>query len=304
MLKIDLVKRKFPEIFRVFISGSSSSGKTHFARNLLAEKLFRCDRIYYFHPDVGEKFPIDWEEHLKIPIMTQPNLPTLKDLTSFPPYSCIVLDDLYKQASNSDHIDYLFRVLSSKKKLHVIIMTQRYFAERGNSLNLRNSSNFHVLMTNSDARINERVGHTMRLKKQIDLAEKANSQKLYPYIFIDRSNQARITGLQVYTDILGVYKKVIFNCMECVVFPLTEFETRYKLLDQSTAIERQHENPKESLQRDDTTITSNQTSNSKSKESSKSKGFFRNRVQKRVRERHLEAKINEALRRYKQRAIL
>ena len=176
MLKIDLVKRQFPEIFRVFISGSSSSGKTYFARNLLAENLFRCDRIYYFHPDVGEKFPIDWEDHLEIPLMTQPNLPSLKELTSFPPYSCLILDDLYKQASNSDDIDYLFRVLSSKKKLHVIIMTQRYFAERGNSLNLRNSSNFHVLMNNSDARINGRVGHTMKLKNQIDIAEKSNSQ--------------------------------------------------------------------------------------------------------------------------------
>ena len=299
MLKIDLVKRQFPEIFRVFISGSSSSGKTYFARKLLSEKLFRCDRIYYFHPDVGEKFPIDWEDHLKIPLMTQPNLPSLKDLKSFPQYSCIVLDDLYKQASNSDDIDYLFRVLSSKKKLHVIIMTQRYFAERGNSLNLRNSSNFHVLMNNSDARINDRVGHTMKLKPQIDLAEKSNSQKLYPYIFIDRSNQARISGLQVYTEIFGLYKRVIFNFMECVVYPLVEFETRYKLLDRTTAIERRDGDnekkvlPKESS-KDRKSTTGNTTNN-----------YFTSKIQKRFKEeRHLDAKINAALRRYKQRSLL
>lgn len=296
MLKIDLAKRQFPDIFRVFISGSSSSGKTYFARNLLAEKLFRCNRIYYFHPDVGEKFPIDWEEHLDIPIMTQPNLPSLRELTSFPPYSCLILDDLYKQASNSDDIDYLFRVLSSKKKLHVIIMTQRYFAEKGNSLNLRNSSNFHVLMSNSDARINERVGHTMKLKKQIDIAEKSNSQKLYPYIFIDRSNQARVSGLQVYTEIFGLYKRVIFNFMECVVFPVAEFKTRYKLLDQTTAIERQNgDNEKKILPKD---------SNKNRKTKPKISNYFTTKIQERFKERHLDAKINAALRRYQQRALL
>ena len=236
MLKIDLVKRQFPEIFRVFISGSSSSGKTYFARNLLAEKLFRCDRIYYFHPDVGEKFPIDWENHLDIPIMTQPNLPSLKELTSFPPYSCLILDDLYKQASNSDDIDYLFRVLSSKKKLHVIIMTQRYFAERGNSLNLRNSSNFHVLMNNADERTNMRVAFSMNLAPEIRKASTVNKQKLYPYILIDRTNIARVNGVQIYTDIFSKYKQVIVNSMPAYLISEADFKSKFQILDKTTAI--------------------------------------------------------------------
>ena len=166
MININLVNREFPDIFRVFISGSSSSGKTFFARNLISEGLFKCNRIYYFHPDINETFPIDWEEKLDIPVVIKTNLPTQKDILSYPEYSCLVIDDLYTQASVSKDIDYLFRVLSSKKKLHVIIMTQRYFAEKGNSLNIRNSSNFHVLLNNSDARFNLRVGHTMLLKKK------------------------------------------------------------------------------------------------------------------------------------------
>ena len=296
MLKIDLVKRQFPEIFRVFISGSSSSGKTYFARKLLAEKLFRCDRIYYFHPDVGEKFPIDWEEHLEIPLMTQPNLPSLKELTNFPPYSCLILDDLYKQASNSDDLDYLFRVLSSKKKLHVIIMTQRYFAEKGNSLNIRNSSNFHVLMTNSDARINHRVGHTMLLKNEIEIAEKANSMKLYPYIFIDRTNQGRVSGIQVYTEIFGPYKRAVYNSMICVILSEQDFKTQFEILDNSSAVKHGDSDKKQELQE-----SYSKRESSESSRNSPSNTFFRSRFRER---KNLNRKIDQALRRYKQRSIL
>ena len=296
MFKIKQVNCEFAPIWRVFLSGSSSAGKTHFARLLLETQLINYERIHYYHPDINETKPTDWGEHLSKPVIFQVGLPTLQELLELPSKTCIIFDDLFREASSSRNIDYLFRVLSGKRHLHVIIMTQRYFAERGNSLNLRNSSNFHVLMNNSDARINERVGHTMKLKKQIDIAEKSNSRKLYPYIFIDRSNQARVSGLQVYTDIFGLYKRVVFNFMECVVFPVAEFEARYKLLDQTTAIERQNgDNEKKDLPKD---------SNKNRKSKSKTSNYFTNKIQERFKERHLDAKINAALRRYQQRAVL
>ena len=296
MIKINLVKREFPEIFRVFISGSSSSGKTYFARNLLAEGLFKCERIYYYHPDINETFPIDWKEKLNINVITQAGLPSSADLAAIPKYSCIVLDDLYTEASKSTEIDYLFRVLSSKKKLHVIIMTQRYFAEKGNSLNIRNSSNFHVLMTNSDARINGRVGHTMLLKNQIDIAERANSQKLYPYIFIDRTNQARVSGLQVYTHIFGPHKRVIYNFMDCVVCSVTEFKTAFEIIDETTAVKHGINQKKE--------ISETTASRTEKPKKEKSGTYFRTRIQQRIKQRQNDRKFDEALRRYKQRTLL
>ena len=313
MLKIDLTERNFPEIFRIFISGSSSSGKTHFARNLLAQNFFRCDRIYYFHPDINESFPINWQDHLSIPIITQANLPTLSDIVSYPKYSCLVLDDLYTEASASKDIDYLFRVLSSKKKLHVIIMTQRYFAERGNALNIRNSSNFHVLMTNSDARINGRVGHTMLLKQQIDLAEKANSHKLYPYIFIDRTNQARVSGLQVYTEIFGRYHTVVHNLMLCVVISKQEFESQFEIIDNNTAVkhggDKKEKVPTKACDSGETERGVDETNKSvegtdsepERTEESFTKNFFRSKIRQR---KNLDRKINQALRRYQQRSLL
>ena len=290
MININLVNREFPDIFRVFISGSSSSGKTFFARNLISEGLFKCNRIYYFHPDINETFPIDWEEKLDKPVVIKTNLPTQKDILSYPEYSCLVIDDLYTQASVSKDIDYLFRVLSSKKKLHVIIMTQRYFAEKGNSLNIRNSSNFHVLLNNSDARINLRVGHTMLLKKEIEIAEIENSRKLYPYIFIDRTNQARVTGLQVYTEILGPYKRAVYNLMICVILSEKDFCTQFKILDTTSAV-------KNGIDKNEPLSTCEET-NEAEKEIPK---YHRSRVRQR---QNLNRKIDQAVRRYKQRTLL
>ena len=297
MININLIKREFPEIFRVFISGSSSSGKTHFACNLLAEKFFFCSRVYYFHPDICETFPIDWEEKLDIPVIIKTNLPSQKDILSYPEHSCLVLDDLYTQASVSKDIDYLFRVLSSKKKLHVIIMTQRYFAEKGNSLNIRNSSNFHVLMTNSDARINHRVGHTMLLKNEIEIAEKANSMKLYPYIFIDRTNQGRVSGVQVYTEIFGPYKRAIYNSMICVILSEQDFKTQFEILDNSSAVKYGDSDKKEKLHQSSTP----KRESSESSQNSPSNSYYRSRFRER---KNLDRKIDQALRRYKQRSIL
>ena len=128
MLRYRELDLKFSDIWRVFISGSSSAGKTYFARQLLEKKLFDYERIYYFHPDIDERNPTNWEEFLEEPVIYQAGLPSAQEIIDLPSKTCIILDDLYREASSSKHIDYLFRVLSGKLKLHVIIMTQRYFA--------------------------------------------------------------------------------------------------------------------------------------------------------------------------------
>ena len=102
-------------------------------------------------------------------------------------------------------------------------MTQRYYAEGAQGLNIRNCSNYHVLMSNADARTNMRVAFSMGLDKEIRVAIKENEKKLYPYIVIDRTNYARVNGLQVYIDIFDKYRKVILNGMVQVLVPEKEF---------------------------------------------------------------------------------
>ena len=108
MFKIKQVNYEFAPIWRVFLSGSSSAGKTHFARLLLETKLIDFDRIHYYHPDINETQPTDWGEHLSQPVIFQVGLPTLQELLELPSKTCIILDDLFREASSSKNIDYLF----------------------------------------------------------------------------------------------------------------------------------------------------------------------------------------------------
>ena len=136
-----------------------------------------------------------------------------------PKHTVIVLDDLFTEVAKSELMSYLFRVLSSKKKLHLMVMTQRYYAEGAQGLNIRNCSNYHVLMSNADARINMRVAFPMGLDKDVRAAIKVNEKKFYPYIVIDRTNYARVNGRQVYIDILDKFMKVIIDGVVKCLFP-------------------------------------------------------------------------------------
>ena len=229
LIKTKLIETNYPEIWRIFISGSSSAGKTYFAKQLLASKLFDVKRIYYFHPDIHESFPIDWCNDFDTEIVCQAGLPSLEDIDQMPKHSVIVLDDLFTEVAKSELMSYLFRVLSSKKKLHLMVMTQRYYDEGAQGLNIRNCSNYHVLMSNADARTNMRVAFSMGLDKEVRAAIKANEKKLYPYIVIDRTNYARVNGLQVYIDILDKFMKVIIDGVVKVLVPEKEFNENWEL---------------------------------------------------------------------------
>ena len=232
MLKIKQIDCFSSDIWRVFISGSSQAGKTYFAQQLLKSGYFKYDKIHYYHPDIQEDFPVDWCD---LPVFCQAGLPTIDDLHTMSPYSVVILDDLYTEACKEKLMSYLFRVLSSKKKLHLIIMTQRYFAEKSNGLNLRNCSNYHVLMRNADERTNERVGYSMKLTDEIKTANEINKNRLYPYIFIDRTNEARVSGIQVYTDIFSKEKQVIHKNSVGYLIPTEDFEEKYEIIDSVTA---------------------------------------------------------------------
>ena len=235
MFKIKQVNCEFSPIWRVFISGSSSAGKTYFARQLLEKNLFEYERIYYFHPDIDERNPTNWEKFLDVPVIYQGELPSAQEIIDLPPKTCIILDDLFREASSSKHIDYLFRVLSGKLKLHVIIMTQRYFAGGPFALNIRNSSNYHVLMNNADCRINDRAANRLGLKTEYQVAAKYNQSELYPYVFIDQTNMARVTRLQVFIDILSKHKKVIVNSMIYYLVSERDFKSNCEVIDTNTA---------------------------------------------------------------------
>ena len=283
MLRFREINESFPEIWRVFISGSSSAGKTYFAKQLLQSKFFKFERIYYYHPDIQEDFPVNWSNEFDKPVLCQAGLPSNEDLHDIPPYSVLVLDDLYAEACKDKLMSYLFRVLSSKRKLHVIIMTQRYFAEGSCGLNIRNSSNFHVLMNNADERTNMRVAFSMNLGDDVRKAISVNCQKLYPYIFIDRTNIARVNGVQIYTDIFSKHKQVIFKSMPSYLISESDFKSKFQILDKSIAVKHGF-NKKSQIANERVTYSESETSSSgesTSEDERRSGEKYRNAVSKR-----------------------
>ena len=225
----------FSSIFRVFISGCSASGKTFFAHQLLQSNLIDYERVYYFHPDFHEQAPVTWHETLKKPVLYNPGIPSLEELLNIPERSVLVYDDLMTQCCESKQIDYLFRVLSSKRKLNVIIMTQRYFSNGQCGLSIRNSSNYHVLLRNADARTNLLVANAMQLKPEITRAQAENKSRLYPYILIDRTNEARVNNLQIFTDIFSSHKELIIGSMKYYLISESDFNQQYHCVGDNLA---------------------------------------------------------------------
>ena len=275
---------KISDIYRVYISGSSASGKTHFAWQFLKSNLTSFTNLVYFHPDFHEKAPVNWDETITENIVFHAGIPDLKYLLDIPEYSCLIFDDLFSQCCESKDIDYLFRVLSSKRKLSCIIMTQRYFADSKLGLSIRNSCNYHVLMNNADARTNLRVANYMQLKDEINVAIKENSDKPYPYIFLDKTSNARVTGLQVYIDIFSKYKQVIIKSMKYFLIPESDFKSKFEIRSNSFAVENGR--------------------NSKSNQIEKSGEEVKSGLERSQRRRKLKKEIEQVIQRYKFRSSL
>ena len=282
---------KFAPIFRVFISGCSASGKTFFAHQLLQSNLIEYDRVYYFHPDFHEHSPVNWQETLSKPVLYHPGIPSLEELLEIPENSVLVFDDLMTQCCEAKQIDYLFRVLSSKRKLNVIIMTQRYFSNGRNGLSIRNSSNYHVLLRNADARTNLLVANSMQLKSEITRAQADNKSRLYPYIFIDRTNEARVNNLQIYTNLFSTHKEVIIGSMKYYLISESDFNQQYHCVGENLA--RLNENKTDELS------TGKSKSRAESIESEKCRKYQSIVRERRQTRRRIDQEVQSALRRHK-----
>ena len=63
MIKFKKINTVFgANIWRVFIAGSSGSGKTFFAKNLLENNLFDFSAVFFYHPDLGKSLYVKFRE--------------------------------------------------------------------------------------------------------------------------------------------------------------------------------------------------------------------------------------------------
>ena len=287
MIRFREVNINLEKIWRVFISGCSSAGKTYFAKRLLESQFFKCNRVYYFHPDIHESNPVDWD------VIFQAGLPELEDLLNMPPYSCIILDDLYHECKDSKVIDYLFRVLSRKKNLHVIIMTQRYFSNGKYALNIRNSSNYHVLMRNADEHANTRAARTMGLSQEFKLANEITSRELYPYFFFDKTNNARANKLQLYIDIFAKFPKIVMKTGLNYLISANDFDKAFTKTESDIA----YESPKSKSHQSSEYNSDGASKRTSKGNDSKIESFIKQK-------RYLKRRVEQIIRRHKKRSLI
>ena len=234
----------FGPIVRVYVAGSSGSGKTSFVEKFLKSNVFKYERIYYFHPDFYEKCPVNWDSSINKEVIYRNDIPSIENIQEMKQNSVLVFDDIFDQVESSKDMDYLFRVLSGKFKLHVIVMTQRYYSNGKFCVNIRNCCDYHVLMRNADESLTKRIARSLGHSNDITTALRLTENQLYPYIFVDKTQLARVNKIQVYIDVLSEIKVLIINSMKYYLISEKDFNSSYKIVDKNLAT---NENKKEEL---------------------------------------------------------
>ena len=228
---------RFVKPLRAIFSGSSQSGKSYLIGEILEnqEKLFGDSFTFvkYFYPTYLEESPVDYHTKTDTPVAYEAGFPTREHIIALPKNSLLVIDDQAVKAVKSDLIGQLFKVISGKRNISVILVTQNYFTPGHYSRDIRNSANYVALFRNcADAGLNRRVAKAFGLKEAYNSAERDTySTLVYPYIFIDQSQQAQLSNYRVYVDIFGDCK-IAYSTTGMKGYVLTEkdFLSAYKII--------------------------------------------------------------------------
>lgn len=250
----------FIKPMRAIFSGSSQSGKTNLIGNILSNQhiLFgdNFTLVKYFYPEYLEECPVEWHKEIDTPISYEPGFPNKEDILSLPNGSLLIIDDNMKKVVHSELIRQLYNVISGKRNISVISVTQNYFTQGPFSRDIRNSSNYVALFRNcADASLNKRVATAFGLGKAYNAAECDIFQKeVYPYVFIDQTQKAQLSSYRVFVDILSDIK-VAYNTNGMKGFILNEndFAIAFKIIQEKnkTVTAVVNEDTSESIQSSD-----------------------------------------------------
>lgn len=148
-----------------------------------------------------------------------------------PENSCLVIDDSYDQALQSPVIDHLFRVMSGKLSISVILMSQNTFSKGKYSRDIRNSCNFLALFRNcADTRINVNVTRMVGLNMAFEAAKNDLDEEMFPVMFLDLSQRGQMSPYRLYSDIFSKYQ-IVFSTtgMKAYIINANDFENIFKV---------------------------------------------------------------------------
>ena len=238
----EVEKTNYVEFFkplRAIFSGSSQSGKTYLIGKMLEKQkeLFggEFELVKYYYPEYLEDCPVEWHENITTPISYNAGFPSKQDILELPEGSLLIIDDNMKKVVNSELMRQFFNVISGKRNISIIVVTQNYFTQGQFSRDIRNSSNVVCLFRNcADASLNIRVARAFKLEKAYQAAENdVFADQVYPYIFIDQSQRSQLSGYRVYTDILSK-TKIAYSVdgMKGYILNEIDFKKIYKIIEE------------------------------------------------------------------------
>lgn len=234
-----IIDNKFAFPFRMILAGSSGAGKTYFAGELLKRHdIFEdyLSAVHYYFPCYLSEAPVQWHKTLDIPVSYHVGLPTKSDLMQLPRKSCVVIDDSFDEALKSSAIDHLFRVISGKRNICVMIMTQNNFSKGKYGREIRNSCNFSVLFRNCcDVLINENIARMAGMKKAYDSASLDLQGQKYPYMLLDQSQKGQLSPYRLYTNIFSRFP-VCYSVdgMKAYVIGAQDFELFFNVFSKNS----------------------------------------------------------------------
>jgi vacuolar-type H+-ATPase subunit F/Vma7 len=277
---------RFQKPIRAIFSGSSQSGKTFLIGKILENQKNMFGDYFafvkYYYPTYLDESPVEYHMLTDTPVAYSAGFPTKGEILSLPENSLVVIDDQADVAMKSDLISQLFKVISGKKNLSVILVTQNYFMQGKHSRDIRNSCNYAALFRNCcDHLLNKRVATAFGLKLAYEAAEKDTYTKdVYPYVFIDQTQRAQLSSYRLYTDILGDYKVAYSSTgMKGYILSEDDFLSAFRILSEnklSVIAVNKNEDTKRAIQK------------SAKRESRKEKGVTSVKKKSRRENRHYE----------------
>lgn len=158
-------------------------------------------------------------------------LPTKEYILAQPKRSCLVIDDSFDSALESSVIDHLFRVMSGKLSISVILMSQNLFAKGKFGRDIRNSSNFLALFRNcADSRLNLNVARMAGLAKAFEAARIDQDGEMFPVVFLDLSQKGQLSPYRLYTRLFGRYQIAYSEAgMKGYIINENDFESYFKV---------------------------------------------------------------------------
>ena len=252
VVKGQIINKSFSFPFRMILAGSSGAGKTYFAGELLKSNLFEDDisAVHYYYPCYLTEAPVNWHKTLNMPVSYHVGLPNKSDLLLLEQKCCVVIDDSFDEALKSSAIDHLFRVISGKRNICVMIMSQNNFSKGKYGREIRNSCNFSVLFRNCcDVSINENIARMAGMKKAYDSAYRDLQGERYPYMLLDQSQKGQLSPYRLHTNIFNRFP-VCYSVdgMKAYVIGAQDFELFFNVFSEEekfTANERSK--PKENI---------------------------------------------------------